>query len=650
MRRLRRSFVPFLLSLLAAGCSRTEPAPPVVLISIDTLRSDRLRAWGYTAGDTPALDALARESILFEHAFAEVPLTLPSHASLFSGRLPPVHGVRDNVGFPFADAAGPLLAERLRAAGYATFGAVSSRVLSRDSGIARGFDLWDEPGGAAVGGEIERPGGRAVEAARRWLGRRSADARPPFLFLHFYEPHAPYRPPEPFRTALADPYDGEIAAADRLVGEVLTMLRGAGLLDRAVLLVLSDHGEGLGDHGEDEHGILLHREALQVPLLLRLPGVRRAGERVPRDVALVDVVPTLLELLSLSRDPTLPGVSLLATDVAPDRPLYAETIYPLVHFGWSDLASVVAGRRHLISGTRSELFDLERDPAETIDRRAEERRAAAAMERFLAGIDREVAAPAAADAETLATLGALGYLGRSALPADRTNLADPRDRVRAIAPLLHGMRLYREGDYEGAVAVLTEASRAADALPHVWQFLGASLDALGRRTEAAAAYEHGSRTNGSPSYLAESAVLRLLELDRLDAAITLAAEELVRHPESAILRVLLSRALLQSGRIDEAARAADEAIARAPDLADARYQRAVVAMARRDGGAAIPDLERAIALDGRHLQARKALAVLRFAQGDRAAAERLLGEVLAIDPDDADARSDLDRLRSAGGP
>ena len=335
-----------------------------------------------------------------------------------------------------------------------------------------------------------------------------------------------------------------------------------------------------------------------------------------------------------------------------DRAIYGETMYPLIHFGWSDLASIVAGDLHLIDGLRPEIFDFKRDPGERQEQSNAERRPLAAMRRSLAAIDRTLAPPAPADAETIAALGALGYLGTSAPISDRSQLADPRDRVAGIAPVLRGLRLYNEGEYRAAIAALrpaTSTQEGSEGAALAWQYLGASYDALGQKDEALAAYRKGMRIAGSSSYLAETAALRLLELGRPQAAADLVAPELGRHPESGRLRVLLSRALLQLGRIEEAARLADEAVARDSGMADAFYQRAVVALSQKDGIAAIDDLVTATDLDARHLEARKALAMLRHAQGDDGEARRLLGEVLAIDPADRDARADLATLGETGG-
>ena len=355
-----------------AGCGRQPPAAParfpgapVILISIDTLRADHLPAYGYRAGSTPAIDRLANAGILFEDAYSQSPLTLPSHASLLSGRLPFNHGVRDNIGYAVASGE-RTLAARFKAAGYATGGAVSSYVLRRQTGIALGFDFFDDALTIAGTGEslseTERDGRVTVDALAGWIDGHAGE--PFFAFLHLYEPHAPYAPPSSH--ASASPYDGEIAYADALVGRLLDRLAARGILDRAIVTLVSDHGEGLGDHGEAEHGLFLYREALHVPLVVRLPGGARGGTRVAGAAALVDVAPTLLEFAGTPID-GVDGQSLVAAFSAPrvpDRLVYSETMYPRLHFGWSDLASAIDGRYHYIRAPKPELYDVAADPGE----------------------------------------------------------------------------------------------------------------------------------------------------------------------------------------------------------------------------------------------------------------------------------------------
>ena len=272
--------------LCASGCARPRavyPRAPVILVSVDTLRADHLPAYGYRDVETPGLDALQKDAVVFENALSPVPLTLPAHTSLFTGLLPYQHGVRDNVGYRLAPGANTL-AGFLRQRGYGTGGAVSAFVLDHATGIAEGFDEYRDDvemrASAEALGRVQRSGAVTAEILESWIGAQAPD-KPLFAFLHLYEPHSPYDPPEPFKSRYTRrPYDGEIAAADAVLGSFLGFLKSKGIYDRAIVVFLSDHGEGLGDHGEDEHGILLYREELRVPLFVKLPGSARAGERV----------------------------------------------------------------------------------------------------------------------------------------------------------------------------------------------------------------------------------------------------------------------------------------------------------------------------------------------------------------------------------
>ena len=283
---IRKPAATAVLALLAvslAACARKgAPAaqkPPIILISVDTLRADHLPAYGYAGVATPHTDALRRDAVLFENAYSHVPLTLASHASIFTGLLPHEHGCgttgyrlprfRRNPGRP------------AQARGYATGGAISAEVLGRSGGLARGFDFYDDA--VANADPPERDGGVTANALAAWV--ESVAGRPFFAFLHLFEPHAPYEPAEPHRSRYPSAYDGEVARADEIVGEFIERLKHRGLYDRSLLIFLSDHGEGLGDHGEDEHGIFLYREAIHVPLLVELPGGSGAGQSVPAPVA-----------------------------------------------------------------------------------------------------------------------------------------------------------------------------------------------------------------------------------------------------------------------------------------------------------------------------------------------------------------------------
>lgn len=547
----------------ADGGLPSFPAAPVILVSIDTLRSDRLPAYGYAAGATPAIDALARDSILFERAYSHVPLTLPSHASMFSGQLPTVHGVRDNLGYRYDAAAHPSLAQALQAVGYATAGFVSAYVLRAETGIAEGFATWNDDVRMRYKGTLgssQRPGPETVAAARKWLA--GVGDGPFFLFVHLYDPHTPYDPPEPYRSRFPDRYDGDVAFADAALGELVAALRASGVYDRAVIALVSDHGEGLGDHGEAEHGVLLYREALQVPLLLKLPGGARGGTRVAEPVQLVDLFPTLLGLLG--KDPAeaaaapLPGRSLLAAG-GPPREVYAETFYPRLHYGWSELTSLVRGPHHYIHGPDPELYDVVADPAQRRNLVREERRAYAELRDALLAQHRELVAPGAVDEETRQQMAALGYAGGTVAVAPGEPLLDPKSGLPLLAELGRARELAAAGRKAEAVPLLRDLLARSPRLGEGWEQLGSTLTELGRHDEALAAYQKALEISGGAPHVAVTTGTVLLALGRLEEARAHARLGLAGSPAGA--HALLARVAIEEEDLAGAEREARAAIA-----------------------------------------------------------------------------------------
>ncbi len=620
----------------AQTAGRSPRRPSIVLISIDTLRSDRLPAYGDAAIETPVIDALRGDAILFERAYAPAPLTMPSHASILTGLRPAAHGVRDNIGYRFESSSVAYLPRLLQQQGYATGAAVSAYVLRGAGGFAEGFELYEdriERRPRAGAGGLQRSGAETLRAVLPWLRQRGDE--PFFLFFHLFEPHTPYRPD----------YDADVAAADRIVGQLLDELRRLDLYDRAAVVLLSDHGEGLGDHGEEEHGVLLYRESLQVPLLFKLPGAEHAGESVASPAALIDVFPTLLALAGVAIPEGLPGTSLLdlLAEAPPARSIYAETFFPRLHFGWSELASLIEGRFHYIEGPDPELYDLAADPGETRNLISEERAVAARMRRTLAGYDRTLVAPAEVDAGERAALAALGYVGTAA-PSDGP-LADPKSRLGTVEDLKDGLRHYSAGELEPAVAAYRRAVAANPRSLDAWEYLGRSLHELGRADEALEAWRAALElADGRASHLATASALILLNGGRPDAALGLLERESARSPEALELRLLEARALVLTGRLDDALARAEDAVRRAPDNADAVYMRGAVRIGLRAFAGAERDLRRALELAPDHTAAMSDLAALRRQQGDVAGARRLLERVLELNPGDAMAARVLRRL------
>lgn len=476
------SFVALGFAVLGlAGCGeRAVPRPNIILISIDTLRADRVGAYGHESAQTPHLDRLAREGIRFENAYAPTPLTLPSHASMLSGLDPPEHGVRLNGSYAFPRDV-PTVATMLSDAGYDTGAFVSAYVLNASFGLERGFGTYDDRASATRLHIAERPASETVDLALDWLRNRSD--RPFFLWLHFFDPHAPYEPPEPFASQFAaDPYDGEVAATDAQIGRLLDWLDEYGLADSTLVAATSDHGEGLGDHGEQTHGLLIYDSTLRVPLILRPPAPADESApaergRVIREPAhLIDIAPTVLGAAGVEAPGAMRGYDLLALPPPADRVSYAESQYPMA-FRWSPLEAWREGRWKYIRGHDRELFDTAGDPEESANQsggQAERARAIeSALDRFLHETESlheaEFAAP---ELEQIETLGYVGggapQLGRE----DARSLPDPRPRIAVFETILLAMRDVQVGNAGGALERLAPLEATEQDNPWLHKILG----------------------------------------------------------------------------------------------------------------------------------------------------------------------------------
>ena len=566
-----RLFVLLLVALTLPACpgrkaagSRVFPGAPVVLVCIDTLRSDRLPFYGYADVETPALAALRDDAVLFERAYSHVPLTLPAHASIFTGTLPGTHGLLDNAGYRLADGV-PTLAEILKGEGYATGGAVSSVVLQGTSGISRGFDLWDdaiEPDRAGLPmNRVQRPGLESAAILNAWIETKKAS---PFLaFLHVYEPHSPYEPPEPFRSRYASrPYDGEIAAADAVVGELIGRLRALGLYERSLIVFLSDHGEGLGEHGENEHGVFLYRESLQVPLLVKLPGNALAGTKVSSPVQISDVFATIVETVGAKGAPPHPElanlVALAYGAPPPERRIYAETFYPRIRFGWSELAAVLDGKWHYVEAPKPEFFDLETDPGETKNLVAEK---PGPFRSFVVEARKrrsEFQAPSAVDPEHAKKLASLGYLSMTTSGSSGA-LPDPKDEIGSLTRLKEGLGLLQAGRPSESAAMLKELLDSNPRVIDAWELLAQSLVQLGRPDEALAAMKKTVELSppGKTNYILAVANL-CLQIGRPDEA--LAQANAVREMGDTNADEVIARIELVRGNLPEAEAAAKRAL------------------------------------------------------------------------------------------
>ncbi len=452
------------LSMLARGGAASDTdlgtagitAPNLVLITLDTTRADAVGAYGSSLR-TPALDGLAASGTRWTRAVAPAPLTLPSHATLLTGLDPPQHGVRSNGGEALP-ATIPTVAEVLADRGYATAAFVGSRVLDRRFGLDRGFEVYDDDMLAERVGEYgypERAADEVTDAALAWLDRRPPSA-PFFIWVHYYDPHAPYLPPIGFRGRTdAESYLGEVAFVDQEVGRLLERVRE--IAPRTVVAAVGDHGEALGEHGERSHGIFLYTAMIEVPLIMAGPGVPR-GRIQQGPVAIRRLPASLLQLAGVSAEAATPGPVLPGLDAADPtpEPIYSEAMMPLTVYGWAPLMAVTDGRWRYIDAPRPELYDLAADPAERMNLLQTRPGDAARLAATLAALTARPAVGSVAspdlDAETRAALAALGYVEGPAVGSG--DGIDPKDGIGLLASFDEAKALLARGEADGAAALL----------------------------------------------------------------------------------------------------------------------------------------------------------------------------------------------------
>ncbi|MEW6364402.1 MAG: sulfatase-like hydrolase/transferase [Acidobacteriota bacterium] len=577
----------------AASCgrppdfSKARASAPVILISIDTLRADHLPAYGYDRVRTPAIDQLAKESTLFEHCYSHCPQTLPSHVTILTGMLPFETGVRDNVGF-FVRENQETLADVLKREGFQTGGFVSSYVLRGQTRIGLGFEHYDsemtrEKAEVSMG-ELQRHGKDTLAAAETWLDQVRSDqpAKRFFMLLHFYEPHSPYTPPEPYRTEYAGrPYDGEVAYVDELVGDFVQYLRDTDLYDQALIILTSDHGEGLGDHGEGEHGVFIYNAMIHVPLLVKYPGGALAGERVETPVQLIDIVPTILDFYALKSPLALEGSSLIGIGASrPRRVIYSESLYPMYHFGWSELYSLTDAQYKFIKSPREELYDLTKDPGEKENLAA---KLATTAGQYRYEIDqtlasRSVEAPAEISEEELEKLQALGYIGvvSTQLP-ENAQKPDPKDKIHLIEKFRLGLQLHRKGDEAGAASAFESILAENPNMVDVMEQLGRSLSALGRTEDAANVLRRTAELDSGNPYALVRVARLLWKLNKPDEALHYIETALEKDPTLAKGWELQGQVQFSKGNAAQAALAMDRAIALDPALPMPHYVKGIVA-------------------------------------------------------------------------
>jgi choline-sulfatase len=580
---------------VGVGVAAAARKPNVVLITLDTTRADRMGFLGSIRGLTPALDALAKTGVVFERAYSQAPITTVSHATILSGTYPQFHGVND-FGVPLPVDL-PYVPALLKAQGYRTGAFVGALILDARNGLApgfdRGFDTYDAGYQVRRGGgrsdryeTLERRGAQVVARAQKWLDTDAAGTAPFFLWVHLYDAHDPYDPPAPFKARFAKaPYDGEIAAADSAVGQLLAALKAKGRFDDTLVVVAADHGESLGEHGESTHGVFLYDATIHVPLVVKFPRGQGpgAGKRVAARVGLVDLAPTILQAVGVAVPAQVQGVALAAAQAAApgtrndDRAIYSETDYPNRAFGWSSLAAYRVDQFLYVNAPRPELFALDKDPQANSNVASERAAVAARIGQALDDFRRRTAAGGGAattqakvDPELAERLAALGYVSGGGAPAAASAGAiDPKDRIATSNTLHTAMLAIENGDNLKAIPLLEQVV-AQDPQVYMAQLQLGIARSRERRYSAAVPALH-----------------KAIEI----------------RPDSPLVHYEMGLALFETGDLRKAAGHFEIAATRQPKWADARFSLGSV-YARTDRvPAALAELRAALEQEPEHYRA-----------------------------------------------
>jgi arylsulfatase A-like enzyme/Tfp pilus assembly protein PilF len=575
-RTRRKWIVPLLVLVLAiAGAAVWFLRPPgatrppirnVVIISIDTCRADYLGCYNPDRPLTPNIDKVAREGILFENVISPVPLTLPAHSSMMTGTIPPTHGVQANGTFRLSPA-NLTLAEILSANGFATGAVVSTFVLDSQFGLDQGFDTYhdefettgNKSSDAAL--HAERGGGETTRIAVDWLDRNKDSKF--FLFLHYYDPHEEYEPPEPYASRYADnPYAGEIAYTDELIGRFLDRLKALGLDESTLVIVTSDHGEMLGEHGEETHQFFIYQSAIRVPLIFRLPG-GTAPVRVAEPAGLIDIVPTVCGLLGLKRPANVQGVDLSAAfeeggAALSDRALYCESFVPTT-LGANPLRAVVERRYKFIQTTRAELYDIIEDPGESVNLVLEKSRLARDLQDRLRRILKDSLlvggdAGLGLSAQDRARLASLGYVGGTMEPRLEFDPGrdDPKDVIGFHEDYLKATALIRAGEYDAARTQLEALQAQRPDYQIVYGKLGEVAVAQGRLDDAVTHFERALELNPQDTNSHAQLAVVLTTQGKLEPAMEHAKIALKNDPNCITALIVAGDILNAQHNFDEA--------------------------------------------------------------------------------------------------
>jgi arylsulfatase A-like enzyme/Flp pilus assembly protein TadD len=645
------------VGLAASALAAAPPPPNIVLITLDTTRADRMGFLGSKRGLTPNLDGLARQSAVFTRAYAQAPLTSVSHATILTGTYPQFHGVVD---YPMVLAKDlPYAPETLRAHGYHTAAFLGSLALDPNGGAPgfdRGFDTYDanfhleDLHKKDRYHSIVRRGDEVVAHALTWLNQHPKG--PFFLWVHLFDAHDPYDPPEPYKSRYAAaPYDGGIAYEDAVVGKLLRQLKARGLYDGAVMAVMADHGESLGAHGEDTHGVFLYDETIQVPLVIKLPHQGSAGKRIENRVELADVLPTLLQAVGIAVPAEVQGESLLALMKAGtgegsesaqawrDRPAYAQADYAHLAYGWSALQSLRTGKYLYIQAPRRELYDEAADPKAEHNLAS----ASAAVADTLAGkleafrqktASTRQAPKADLDPARQKQLAALGYVvsgsnASKAGPAEQG--ADPKDKIEAVNTIRRLSFAIQDGRLEEAIPLLQQLIATDPGMPMLYFELGECYMQTHQYEKAVPAFRKAVELE--PDFTAAQMNLgkALLRVQDFDGAAAVFEDVVAKIPKLLEAHLFLEIAYAQANRVPEEIKECEKVLEFLPEHYASNLNLGRFLAESGDLKGAVPRLEKAAALRPELPAPRMALAEVydKLGRKEDAARERAEAQHLA---------------------
>lgn len=612
---------------VASACTSAPPRRSMLLITVDTLRPDHV-----TAEHAPALSALGAEGVVFDTAISVGPLTLPAHASLLTGRIPPAHGVRDNHIDALA-AATPTFTARLQSLGYDTAAFVSAVVLDRRYGLDAGFDVYDDE---MPGQQPERRAEETLARASEWLGARPDPAAPFFLWVHLFEPHAPY---------LSGSYAGDVGAADRAIGAFVASLRTRGTWDDLVVSVTSDHGESLGEHGEDTHGFFVYDSTIRIPWVLKAPGLAKG--RFQPQVRVLDVLPTMMALAGASDDRAAPpgaaldGVDLtpyLAGNRDPGLDAYSETFLPRHQFDWAELKSIRTSSAKYVDAPRPELYRWREDPGEATNLAASDPAAVARLRSVVARVSANaLTAPRrdgldAVEAEKFLALGYIGQ-GRPASGGVDSDGArpDPKSKIEIYRLVMSALTLADAGRPDEALEALRRADAMEPDLTQVHYLRGVILGAEGRYREAAAALERTVQLNPRHVLARFKLALAFLRTGQTDRAESVLRAVVADEPRNMRAYQNLAALAYTRGDLEGAEALARQALAIEPEYFDAWNTLGAVYVLQERPADAVQALTTAIGLNPASGQALHNLSLAHRLGGDAASAAAALDKACALD-------------------